>query len=99
MKKLIFVFAILGISATAKAQRPGGPVNIPGTYLGESGGSVKNINCQASQDVCCVIWIGTKAGEANTVTVNEKTYTFTRYTTTTDENGNSTLTFEDAQPR
>ncbi len=100
MKKLFFVLAIMGIAGTAKSQREaGGPVNIPGTYLGESPGSVLNINCKASEDVCCVIWVSANAGIPNTVTVNEKTYTFTRYTTTTDGKGNSTLTFEDARPK
>jgi len=101
MKKLFFVLAIMGIAGTAKSQSQSGPgpVNIPGTYLGESDGPVKNINCKGSPEICCTIWITGRANEPNTVTVNQKTYTFTRYTTRTDDNGNSTLTFEDAQPQ
>lgn len=97
MKKLFFVVAIMGIAGTAQAQRSAGPVNIPGTYLGESEGSVKNINCEASEDVCCTIWITGRANEPNIVTVNQKTYTFTSYTTTADDKGNTTLTFKDAK--
>ncbi len=102
MKKLFFVLAIMGIAGTAKAQQKqgaAGPVNIPGTNLGESGGPVMNINCKASQEICCVIWITHSVGKANTVTSNGKTYTFKTYTTKTDGKGNSTLTFNDAKPQ
>ena len=100
MKKLFFVLAIMGIAGTAKAQRgAAGPVNIPGTNLGESGGPVLNINCKASEEVCCVIWITHRVEKANTVTSNGKTYTFTTNTPKTHHKGNSTLTFKDAKPQ
>lgn len=99
MRKLFFVLASIGIAGAAVAQAPARPVNIPGTYLGESDGPVKNINCQASEGVCCVIWISTRAGQLNSVTANGKTYTFTTYTTKTDPKGNTTLTFQDTKPK
>lgn len=93
------MLAIMGIAGTAKSQMKAGPVNIPGDYLGESTGPVLNINCKASEALCCVIWITNTGWKGNTVTANGKTYTFTTHTTKTDDKGISTLTFKDAKPQ
>lgn len=99
MKKLFFVLVIMGIAGTAKSQMQGGPVTVPGTLQGESDTPHKQIECKRSDEVCCTIWISRSAEAPNTVTIDQKTYTFKSYTTTTDDKGNSTLTFEDARPQ